>query len=375
MKRFIFLTTLFSLLVPTSRVSGDTLDFFQLDFDLAGNVIQDSDWGAVDFTYQGQDPIMYFNLDVNGSWQAQNIPVLSKDGVGVAQTMRYYFSLGVLRGTDVSTLNYGYSFSSDILSGMPSISSAAAVLTDWYVQGSGFLSSGASDLAAAGPLIGDRASSPVKHFVTGMPNNEAKSNACAPTAFANSLQFLNTTKGLNLQNSQISVDKLEQVVGYNPATATISSSWYTLKRDYANKLGITTRWTSDIASLVNEIDGKQDIELVYGWGPATNRHAHMLVMTGITRLENGNYSIDTKDDGRQGQPGGLNETTWIYDPNTKEMKSAMYGAVTLDYAVIECPEPATVMLLGLLGAFALFLRWRKETGNQRRRNCLFRVLR
>jgi hypothetical protein len=360
------LFTMISLIATSASIEGASLEFYQMDLNLAGNVVNNSDWGAVDFSYQGNDQMMYFNLAVNGSWQVQNVRVLSKEGVGNDQMMRYYFSLGVPRGTDITSINYGYSFTSDIIGVMPSVTTSANVGTGLFLQGPGFLGGGAYDIAAAAPLVGGKVADNKKHSVDGMPNQDAHNNGCAPTAFSNSLQFLNVKNNLHLQDSQISVDKLEKVVGYDTAHPEkgVASDWYNMKKNYASTLGITTRkiMAADIKKLVGEIDAKQDIELVYEWsneewidpndhskGKKWVRHSHMLVMTGITPLENGNYSIDTKDDGNQGNPGGQRDTTWTYDPNTGEMKDGIFRTRELMYAVVECkaPEPTTVLLLGL----------------------------
>ncbi len=95
------------------------LQFYQMDFNFDGTVYEDTDWGAVDLFFVGQEPIMYFNLAVNGEWQIQNIPVLSAQGVDVDQTMTYYFDLGNEVGEVVTDIIYGYEFTEDILQSKP----------------------------------------------------------------------------------------------------------------------------------------------------------------------------------------------------------------------------------------------------------------
>ena len=74
--------------------NAQTLEFYQLDFDIEGVITLNSDWGVVDLSYIGSSEILYFNLTVNGSWQIQNIPVLSSEGVGYPQTQSFWFDLG-----------------------------------------------------------------------------------------------------------------------------------------------------------------------------------------------------------------------------------------------------------------------------------------
>jgi len=90
------------------------LQFYQMDFNFDGIMYENTDWGSVDVVYVGQEPIMYFNLAVNGDWQIQNIPVLSNQGVDVDQTMTYYFDLGNDVGTEVFDIFYDYDFTIDI---------------------------------------------------------------------------------------------------------------------------------------------------------------------------------------------------------------------------------------------------------------------
>jgi hypothetical protein len=92
--------------------SAESLIFYRMDFDFGGIQYTHTEWGSVTFTFTGSDPIMYFNLTVNNSWQVHNVPVLSLSGTGVSQKMPHFLSLVANPsnpapfGSRISTLDY-----------------------------------------------------------------------------------------------------------------------------------------------------------------------------------------------------------------------------------------------------------------------------
>jgi len=326
------------------------IDFNQMNFTFDGNTTyNNTEWGSVDFTFIGQEPIMYFNLAVNGSWQVQNIPVLSDNGVGVEQTMTYYFDLGTERGTDVTSVNYDYAFTSDILNTMPGGSIPTSVGDDYVELWAG---SGGEmpNLAAAKALVGGEVSSNLKHHHTiPFPNQDCDRGECAPAAVSNSLTFLNTKYNLGMKADSINITKMKDAVGFT-GTGSPIDTWWELKKNYTedNNYPITTRKITNISELAAEIDAGQVVEIQESWWYQNKttgkwkRTGHTSALVGIEKLKNGNYSLDIADDVRQGVDGkGCGLRTRIYDNATGNFTGGGYNDTKFEYAVVECYEVMT----------------------------------
>lgn len=343
------------MLTLVSTVSAEYVSFSQLDINLGDSYFQYTDWGAVDFTFTGQDSIYYFNLSVNSTWQVQNIPVVSLAGTGVEQTMTYFFSLGNDVGTQVSTINYGYSFDAEPLSAMPSIIGSANVVTDHFAIWPGLFEDSYSqqfNLQAAQPLVGGKAKETTKHAISGFPNQEAGKNECVPAAVSNSLKFLKNERGLQVDEDDISIGKMKEAVDWSEKGAPMSTWWETKKKYMEdNEIDVSTRKITDISKLIAEVDAKQDIEVIESWlDKDGKRRGHATALVGITPLEDNRYSIDVVDDRKQGETGGIgNPRTYTYDPTKGTFYEVGFGYSKFEYAIVECPvpEPSSVVILSL----------------------------
>src|SRR5258708_1604062 len=60
----------------------------QLNFDLDGVTTNLTEWSTLELAYAGSSSVEYFNLNYNGQWVMQNVPVLSRDGL-VTQTQEF----------------------------------------------------------------------------------------------------------------------------------------------------------------------------------------------------------------------------------------------------------------------------------------------
>ncbi|EMR75049.1 hypothetical protein MBGDF03_00089 [Thermoplasmatales archaeon SCGC AB-540-F20] len=316
------------------------LQFYQMDFNFDGTVYEDTDWGAVDLFFVGQEPIMYFNLAVNGEWQIQNIPVLSAQGVDVDQTMTYYFDLGNEVGEVVTDIVYGYEFTEDILQSKPDEFYTTPVEDDYVELWAG--SEGEMpDLAEAKPLDGDEVSSTKKHAHENFPNQECGKKECAPAAVSNSLKFLNTKYKLGLTDEQTSINEMKEAVDFEEGKGSPLDKWWEEKKEYMEdeEYPITTRKITDMDKLIKEIDAGQDVEITESWIKNGKRTGHVTCLIGITKLKNGNYALDVVDDRKQGQAGGTNKPrTYIYNPKTGKIYEAGFGYTKFEYAVVECPK-------------------------------------
>lgn len=355
-----------------SPANTQSLAFYQLDFDLDGTITTNSDWGEVDLTFTGSTDILYFNLAINGTWQVQNIPVLSIEGSGVSQAMRYCFDLGVAPGTDVTTLNYDYTLTTTTQASMPGGSYPASVQDRSVIMYSGVAGVDIPPLLAPAPLVGGEAKGGgCVH--PNLPNQECGKDECVPAAVSNSLQFLNTKYKLGIAAGDITINKMKQATNWgsktmasapgpgvdrvlspypaskpdpwtkkgcwidhdNNAAAGEKNAWWEDKDAYmkAHNLPITTTKVTSMAEIYKEVCRCQDVELMGDW--------HAAAIVGITPLAGGKYSIDVAHDTKQGQAGGTEKPQSIkYDPATNKFSGSpgFFDGSTFRYGISECPE-------------------------------------
>ena len=196
-----------SVLLLVNEIALGELLFYQSDFTLDGTSYTDTDWGSVDLTYTGSDSVMYLNVAVNGSWQIENVPVLSQEGAGVTHSKTYSFDLGVPSGTPVTSLAYDYSLTTTTLGAMPGGSNPAAVGDRSFVMSSG-IEDAIALLKSAVQLVGHVVIGPA-HVNSGFPNQDCGLNECVPAAVSNSLHFLNDKKNLDIDPSEKTIAKMK----------------------------------------------------------------------------------------------------------------------------------------------------------------------
>ena len=371
----------------TSVTAAGPLEFYQSDFVLDGTAYTNTDWGSVDLTYTGSASIMYLNVAVNGSWQIQNIPVLSQEGVGVTHTKNYSFDLGVTSGTSVTGLTYDYSLTTSTMLTMPTGSNSAVVGDRTFTMSSGVNGTTAT-LTSAAQLIGHMVIG-AAHVNSGFPNQDCGVDECVPTAVSNSLQFLNAKKNLGIDAGKITIDKMKEAVNWGTKTVASTpgakidrilnpyllkddphectgawithdataaegekNAWWQDKDAYmkANGLPITTKIITNLGDLAAELDDDQDVELQGDW--------HTAAIVGLTEFTNGCFAIDVAHDTKQGTLGGTMVQTIIYCPTTGKFigSPGFFDGSVFRYAIVECPEPATVAMLSFGG---LLFRRRK----------------
>lgn len=378
--------TAICILTLTPTVSADEVNFSQIDFYLDGVPTLNSDWGSVNFTFTGQDPIMYFNLAVNGTWQVQNIPVLSIEGEGVNQSISFAFDLGVPSGTTVTSLNYGYTFTNTTLGSMPAETGTAVVFDQEVVIDSGVAGEAIPPVQPAKPLVGGAAVGAVKHAHANFPNQDCGKAECVPAAVSNSLKFLNKKHNMGLNDNDLSIAKMKNatnwglkklskaagpgvdrvIIPYPPswpdphtvagswsfpdpnAAAGQKNAWWQDKDAYMNmtNIPITTENITDLSKLAAEIDAGQDVEI--------RGDGHVAAVVGITELGSGKYTIDIAHDTKQGKKGGNITQSITYNSVTNKFEGGWcFNGAPFSYAVVEHPKEKEVPALTPLGLIAL----------------------
>src|SRR4030042_1884383 len=307
-KRFIIIYVLFVVVGLPRLVAANSVSINQLSyyFDNSTNNYEYTGWGAVDFAYTGvSGNVGYFNLWLDGvadpmdAWQVRNMPVESIEGAGVSDSIRYCFDL---QGDEYNNNISGhYAFSTNVETEAPTGTA----------------------------------------FTTTVGHDSALMNA-----------------GLTEDQMKISTMATVAATGWT-STGCPTATWFNTKDKYMkdNKYGVTTRKITDLVDLITEIDSDQDIELVYTWTKDGKKSAHCVSVVGIEKLKDGKYAVTIVDDLKQGVAGGLSKRTYTID-QMGVMNCEGFGLRNFEYAIVECPEPATICLLALGG---LLLRRRKST--------------
>jgi hypothetical protein len=318
---------------PANRNPFDAqLEFTQLDFDVNGNVTMDSSWGSVVITHTGSSEILYFNLAVNNAHVVKNLPILSQEGEGVENGAIVRFNLGVSNSTDVSTLDYAFSLDTDVENSAPARTQAANVSNEWTVFYDGIIDSDApkGDVPAPPDTLEGGLAVGAQFHGTRFPNQECGLNECCPVAVSNSLHFLRERHDLPLADEDISIDAMKEATGWNDGGCD-KDTWWQLKDEVMRDKGITTRQVVDFEEIFDEIRDGHDVELIM--------QGHAVVVTGLVRLENGQYEVQLVHDTQQGIPGGTQWPEYItYDSNTGRFSGDAWVQDRLFlYFVVESP--------------------------------------
>lgn len=322
--------------------AGQVLDvaFSQLDFELqfGTHVYYDTGWGELALSYQSAPHTLYLNLNVNGQWAIENIPVVQGRGTCGQETMHYAFGLGTPPGADVTSVVYGISLTSEILLSPPALNKSAPVSdeTQRYAAGK---QGGDADVDPAGPaqpLKGaDEEPDPHPRFSRkDMPNQECGPMECGPAAISNSLLWLKDVhkiKDAVMAADDISIAKMKTATEWNNG---VGGGWFDKKDAYmkANKLPIATK-TVPIDKLIAEMDNNCDCEI--------DGAVHIVAILGVTKLKDGTYSIDIRHDTDQtDDTKGTKDETVIYDPTTGKLKGGKWlDGKVVDHFVVECYRP------------------------------------
>lgn len=310
---------------------SQSVAFSQLSLDLDDGLTLYSDWGSVELTYTGSADVLYFNLAVDGTWQVQNVAVLSDEGYGVLQSISFDFDLGVPVGTPLDSLSCAFILTTATEPAMPTGEQMAPVSDEWVIMSAG-LGTGIYYVPAE-PLIGGevdpgRFDRPTND---GIGNQECGKAECVPAAVSNSLKWLNTKHSLGIPADELTTAKMKTATGWSNGC---DYDFPTTKDNYMKnkRFRVSTTTTVDPAVAVAKVSANCDVELV--------STTHCAVVTGIVKNANGTYKITVKHDTEQGEAGGLKTETVIYNPATGKLSGGKwFSGNAFKYFVIECPKP------------------------------------
>lgn len=332
-----------SLTITGPGMQQASFEVYQLDlfYDMTNE--PDSDWGEVKVTYTGQSQLMYLNVMIDGRWEIENIPMLSREGPGHTMSTTYFVDLHVVPGTVVQQVDLRADITFVPLSGPPTVGGPLVCGDECNNVKKGIQG---GDLDKAGPGQGQKAGGatpvgdPAKH--EGFPNQEAGENECVPTAVSNSLQFLKKKHNLTIPDNRITIQalKAKRATGWGPGGC--PKTWWKTKKDYAAELGIeTTRLNvnpDNVAAVHAKIkegcDVEMDVKNVIG------NQGHCVAIVGSQLMSDGTYVFEIAHDTWQGKAGGTKVESITVKPSSSTIQAGPPWAVgrKIEHFIVECPK-------------------------------------
>ncbi|HKS36552.1 MAG TPA: hypothetical protein VJW76_05145, partial [Verrucomicrobiae bacterium] len=266
------------------------------------------------------------------NWPIRNLPVL-RQGTNIMSTNffrstnSYYFPL-TTNGVPLYFTNYGYRFSTNVVTNAPPTTNGATIRFIRTRQFSGFTNQPLRyyppvNLIGTNVVFSDYLwfsnSVPVTNFGTFsstakpvFPNHEQGEKECAPISILNSLEYLNAVFQLGIGTNHLNTNSMKTATLWTtngaPGNDPANPTWVQAKKDYMaqHNLPIATEVTTNAFLARAALRSCYDVELmVYG---------HVVCVVEMTLLTDGNWKMVLHDDQKQGKEGGTYRTTAIYYP-------------------------------------------------------------
>lgn len=357
------------LVAACASAEAASVSLRQVDWYLKDAAYANTEWGAVLVDYTGADEILYFNLNVNGSWQVVNEPLVSAYGPGNREVLEITFDLGSQRGVDVTTASIGWSISTGLTAAMPALSGnvdvGACTYRNYFGAPDDDTLPGANETLApapAAPSVGGAPATPPAKHKGQVPNQEQGEGECVQASISNSLKYLKQQGYISASDADLSIEALKTATDFGKRGWTYTPpGWIDKKTEYLAAKNIpvqTVRYgRSDYDKVMEAINSDWDVEL---WGyNGTTKEGHIAAIQSMTLTDKGELKIDVRQDTNQGNAGGTEDTEAnqrITLSTTTTLDRGLYGAmfngVPFKSFVVECvPEPSSAVL-AVVGALS-----------------------
>jgi hypothetical protein len=277
------------------------LVFYQIDYDLDGQITKDSSNGSVVLTFDTSSDILYFNLVVDDNWVIQNIPAISYEWEGDRQSRFITFDLGVDEGNNITEFEYAFSLTKDIITVKQDKFQTVNVGDYNVIFYSGLPEEPIFNFkfnTMVGGIVKDYSLQDEK-----FPNQQCEKNECVPTAVSNSLKYLNNMYNLGLTDDQMSIATMKKATRWNNGCG---DDWWSIKDGYmkSNNYPINTEkiegdQTTMFDRAKTAIEEGKDVEMCLS--------GHCVAVVGITKTGEYTYSVDIAHDNQQGVGPGEDE--------------------------------------------------------------------
>ncbi len=353
------LGAVFGLTVVFACAGAQDVTLNQVDWYLNGHAYTNTEWGSPRVDYVGTSQTLYFNLNVNGSWQIENEPLVSAFGPGNHEKLEINFDLGTVRGTNVTSANTGWSITTDLLTQMPAISGSTSVGDRTYRNYFGAPGDGDDPPPPAERSQGGAPALPPAKHRGEVPNQEQNDGECVSGSISNSLNYLYQQGHIFNKPDLYTIPVLNSALGFGTGGWTyMPPGWLQRKQDYLDREGIpvqtNTYGRSQYEQVMNTINMDCDVEI---WGyDQNNRNGHVAAVQTITPTANNELKIDVRQDVDQGMEGGTEGNSRIsvrLGGLGASCNGSMFAGLPLKYFIVECPvlEPSGLVVVAFGLAF------------------------
>ena len=300
-----------------------------------------ADWMYASLEFRGHGLVGYLNLTVDAAWVIRNVPVVAAlDGLPEVRWFAFAPNGEVARSA--GAVSYGVAIEPVVRETAPMPEDSATPASQPVVmcgidglagEGGGPAGGpghGPTGSGAAVPLIGDElAEKPVVHQGK-FPNQPAKVNQCVTVAFSNSLEWIQSTQGLDTAPVDLTPGYIDHELGRKDDQPVDVNDAIAKKKARYGELVDTIVFDGKNGLPMPRIQEKlrQNCDLEMFVKPAKpGAVGHMVAIVSITRTKDGNWSIDVAHDIRQGptnndyqptDPDGDHKTvtqTYVYGSN------------------------------------------------------------
>lgn len=307
--------------VDTTK-QGD-VSYFQDNYSIDDFSLANSEYGQLEFTYeQTVDPLLFLNVSISGEHQIFDLPLRSGE-VGEVSTVFIPIQFNGAEGNDVLNVTAGHSLSA-LPGGLQPPENLLQEVgdTDFNVDSG----EDGAPLQYTGVttdptwFLGHNYTDAAFHPSSVIVNQECGNNECAPAAISNSLKTLQKLNPTQNQGLDVGIGTIKGACGWtatgSPAgTPDNAGAWWNLKKKWMNDrkgYPVQTDIVSDKSKfddIIKAIKAGKDVEL--------RIPGHVVMVTGIIKLANGQYILEIVHDSDQSDNAKGTQTELIkYDPTT-----------------------------------------------------------
>ncbi len=284
----------------------------------------DSEHGEIEFTYeQTADPLLFLNVSIDGTQQILDLPLRSGEA-GTTSTVYIPIAYNGGEGNDMLDITSGHTLDTLPTGLQPEENLLHEVGDDDFKVDSG---EDGAPLQYSGVTVdpvwflGHNYTDAAFHPTSTIVNQEAGSKECAPAAISNSLKLLKKLNPTINQDLDVDIGTVKPATGWTAAIGAPvnglngAGSWWNRKKKWMNdkkEYPVQTDIVSDKSKfddIIKAIKAGKDVEL--------RVPGHVVMVTGIIKLANGQYILEIVHDADQTDNAKGTQTELVkYDPTT-----------------------------------------------------------